>query len=223
MSNLQRKYKQVPDISIYEPECAVHSPELLQDWADSLQVTSEFNEQFVVGILTLIPDYCCQEDRKLPGPPEFWQRNILSYSFYFGLGLTIFDRHLARTLLYGLVEGPSRYLLFWLNEVNAHNHPDLFSLWTHAINLLTVFTSRASPETTGPDTNEELVKQRASISGFTPAIRLGLTDPEFARALFQGALDEKEKCGDEELAERIKWIKATILDSFIKNHARSSN
>ena len=51
----------------------------------------------------------------------------------------------------------------------------------------------------------------------------GLTDPEFARALFQGALDEKEKCGDEELAERIKWIKATILDSFIKNQARSSN
>jgi len=186
-------------------------------------VTSELNEQFVVGILALIPDYCCQEDHKLPGPPDFWQRNILSYSFYFGIGLTLFDRQLARDLLYGLVEGPSRYLLFWLNEVSKHKHPDLFSLWIHAINLLTVFTSRASPETTGPDTGEGLVKQRASISGFTPAIRLGLNDPEFARALFQGALDEKEKCGDKELVERIKRIKATILDSFNKNQARSSN
>ena len=91
------------------------------------------------------------------------------------------------------------------------------------MNVLTALTGVASPDTTGPDTDEELVKQRATIAGFTPAIRLGLNDPEFARALFQGALDEKEKCGDEELAERIKWIKATILDSFIKNHARSSN
>ena len=223
MSNLQRKHKQVTDISIYEPECAIHSPELLQDWADSLQVTSEFNEQFVVGILNLIPGYCCQEDRKLPGLPEFWQRNILSYSFYFGLGLTIFDRQLARDLLYGLVEGPSRKLLFWLNEVSKHDHPDLFSLWVHAINLLTVFTSIVSPETTGPNADERLAKERGAIAGFTPAIRLGLSDPEFAGALFQGALDEKEKCGDVELIERIKWIKATILDSFNKNRTRSSN
>ncbi len=223
MSNLKRKPQQEPDVSIYDPYCAVHSPKLLHDWADSLQVTSKFNEQFVGGIITLIPDYCYQGDRKLPGLPEFWQRNILSYSFYFGLGLTIFDRQLAQNLLYGLVEGPSRYVLFWLNEVSKHDHPDPFSLWIHAINVLTVFTSRASPETTGPDADEELVKQRAPIAGLTPAIRLGLNDPKFARALFQGALDEKEKCGDEELAERIKWIKATILDSFNKNQVRSSN
>ena len=223
MSNPQRKYEQVPDVSIYEPECAVYSPEILHDWADSLQVTSEFNEQFAVGILKLIPDFCCQEDCKLLGLPEFWQRNILSYSFYFGLGLTIFDRQLARDLLYGLVEGPSRKLLFWLNEVSKHDHPDLFSLWVHAINLLTVFTSIVSPETTGPNADERLAKERGAIAGFTPAIRLGLSDPEFAGALFQGALDEKEKCGDVELIERIKWIKATILDSFNKNRTRSSN
>ena len=110
-----------------------------------------------------------------------------------------------------------------LDEVSKSDHVDNTRLWTHAVNVLTVLTAFLSPETTGPDADETLVKQRASISGFTPAIRLGLNDPEFARALFQGALDEKEKCGDEELAERIKWIKATILDSFIKNQARSSN
>jgi len=36
-----------------------------------------------------------------------------------------------------------------------------------------VYTSLVSPETTGLGANEKLVKQRACIAGFSPAIRLG--------------------------------------------------
>ena len=94
---------------------------------------------------------------------------------------------------------------------------------THAVNVLTVLTGIASPETTGPSTDEELVKQRATISEFTPAIRLGLIDPKFARAFFEGAIDEREKCDDEELDARIDFIHAFIQDACSKNLARSSN
>jgi hypothetical protein len=91
------------------------------------------------------------------------------------------------------------------------------------VNVLTVLTGVASPDTTSPDTDERLVKQRATISGFTPAIRLGLNDPEFARALFEGATDERHKCDDEELYARIDFIQAFIQDAYSKNLARSSN
>ena len=90
MSNLQRKYKQVPDISIYEPECAVHSPELIRSWVHSLDACPEFCERLADGFFKLIPNYYAREDGTFPDPPEFWQRNLLSHSFYFGLGVTIF-------------------------------------------------------------------------------------------------------------------------------------
>ena len=223
MSNLKRKPQQEPDVSIYDPECAVHSPELIRSWVHSLDACPEFCERLADGFFKLIPNYYAREDGTFPDPPEFWQRNLLSYSFYLGLGVTIFNRQFAQYLLYGLTEGSSKVALLLFSEVKRVGCPDKVQQWHHAVNVLTHMTEVISPETTGPDADAELVRERMPIAGFTPAIRLGFNDPEFARALFQGALDEKEKCGDEELAERIKWIKATILDSFIKNQARSSN
>jgi len=68
-------------------------------------------------------------------------------------------------------------------------------------------------EAVGSDANEVIVKQRATIASFTPAIRLGLNDLEFAQALFEGAIGERENCDDEKLVGRINWIKATIVDT----------
>jgi len=223
MSNLKRKPQQEPDVSIYDPECVIYSPELLEEWVDTVECKPKDYELYVDSFLTLLPEYCCEEDGKLPGPPEFWQRNVLSYSFFFGLGITIFDKEFAKNLFYGLTEGWSKLALFWLNEVQKSDHEDSTHLWGHAVNVLSIQTAATSPETVGLDANEKLVKQRATIAGFTPAIRLGLNDPEFAQALFDGAVDERENCDDENLVGRINWIKATIVDAWGRSQARSLN
>jgi hypothetical protein len=223
MSNLKRKPQQERKVSIYNPDCAVISPDVITDWLDDIELKPKDYEKYADDFLTVIPSYYCEGDEELSGPPEFWQRNLLSYSFFFGLGVTIFDRHLAKNLLFGLAEGWSRYVLFWLSEVRKSDYLCNNHLWTHAVNVLTALTGVASPDTTGPDTNAELVKQRATISGFTPAIRLGLNDPEYARALFEGATGERDKCDDEELESRIYSIQTLIQDAYSKNQARSSN
>ena len=105
MSNLQRKPHQEPEVSICDPECAVYSPHIIKAWVDSIEFRPQDYEKYADYFLTLIPEYCCGEDGTLPGPPEFWQRNLLSYSFFFGLGVTILDRQFAQYLLYGLTEG----------------------------------------------------------------------------------------------------------------------
>lgn len=223
MSNLKRKPQQEPEVSIYNPDSAVISPDVILNWLDRVELKPKDYEKYADDFLTVIPSYCCEGDGELSGSPEFWQRNLLSYSFFFGLGVTIFDRQLAQNLLFGLTEGWSRYVLFWLNEVRKTDYLDNTHLWIHAVNVLTALTGVASPDTTGPDTDEELVKQRATISGFTPAIKLGFNDPEYARALFEGATDERGKCDDEELVDRINFIHAFIEDACSKNLARSSN
>ena len=113
MSNLQRIPKQEPDISIYEPECAVYSPHLIKGWIDGVEFKPRDYDLCANYFLTLIPHYCCEEGGSLSGSPEFWQRNLLSYSFFFGLGVTIFNRPIAQYLLYGLTEGASRYVLLY--------------------------------------------------------------------------------------------------------------
>jgi hypothetical protein len=223
MSNLKRKPQEGPDVSIYEPECAVYSPHVIEEWVDGVEFKPRDYEQYADFLLTVIPHYCCEEGGSLSGPPEFWQRNVLSYSFFLGLGVTIFKRPFAHGLLCGLVEGWSREALVWLYTVGKIDHADNAQLWNHAVNVLTFFTGEASPETTGPDADEELVKQRASIAGFTPAIRLGLNSPEMAVALFEGAVNEREKCDDAKLVGRLDWMKAYIADAFRKDQARSSN
>ena len=175
------------------------------------------------GFLILIPFYYANEDGTFPGPPEYWQRNLLSYSFYLGIGMTIFKRDLAFNLLYRSTEGCSREVLFWLNEVKNSGCPDKVQQWHYAINVLSVFTGEYSPETTGPNADAKLVRERMPIAGLTPAIRLGLNDPEFAKQLFEGGIDEREKCDDKELAGRIEWMKEYVFNSYSQDETRSTN
>ena len=223
MNNLQRTPQQEPDALIYDPECAVQSPDVVEDWVKSLGVYSDDCRKLMDGFLVLTPYYHANEDGTFPGAPEYWQRNLLSYSFYLGLGITIFNRNLAFYLLYGLTEGPSKGVLFWLNEVKNSSYSDKVQQWHHAVNLLTVFTGYQSPGTTGPDADKELVRERMPIAGLTPAIRLGLNDPEFAKELFEGGVDEKENCPDDELIARIEWMKEYIFNSYSQKETQSSN
>jgi hypothetical protein len=221
MSNLKRKPQS--ELSIYDPECVVYSPEVIINWIETIAFKPGDYERYADKFLILIAAYCVEENGKLPGPPAFWQRNVLSYSFFFGLGITIFDREFAKNLLYGLTEGWSRCALLWLNEVWKSDHEDNTRLWAHAVNVLSAQIAATSPETVGPNANEKLVKQRAIIAGFTPAIRLGLNNPELAQELFEGAVDEREDCDDENLIGRINWIRSYIADAWDKNKARHSN
>jgi len=223
MSNLKRESQQVPDVSIYEPECAVYSPQVIMEWVIDVEFKPGDYEQYADYFLSVIPNYCREEDGSLSGPPEFWLRNILSYSLFLGLGVTIFDRPYANTLLHGLNKEWIGSALFWLYEVGRTDHADNGQLWNHAVNVLTFFAGQVSPEATGPDADEELVKQGATIAGFAPAIRLGLNDPEFAEALFVGAVNERENCDEEELVARIDYMKTFINDAWSKNQARSLN
>ena len=59
MNNLQRTPQQEPDVSIYDPECAVNSPELIRSCVDSLDTCTEFCERLANGFFTLIPYYYC--------------------------------------------------------------------------------------------------------------------------------------------------------------------
>ena len=89
--------------------------------------------------------------------------------------------------------------------------------------MLSVFTEGYSPETTGPNADAKLVRERMPIAGLTPAIRLGLNDPEFAKQLFEGGIDEREKCDDKELAGRIEWMKEYVFNSYSQDETRSTN
>ena len=71
--------------------------------------------------------------------------------------------------------------------------------------------------------NEDLIKKSAPVAGFTPAIRLGLNDPEFACQLFEGAFDERQKCNNGDLVGRINRIKDFILNSHSQKETSSTN
>lgn len=223
MDNLNRNSQQEPDLSIYDPACAIYSPHIIEAWRDEIEFQPKFNDQFAESFMKLIPIYYLDGNRELPGLKEFWLRNLLSYSFFLGLGVTIFEREYALRLLYGLNEGWSRTVLFWFGEVKNSGQENKNKLWIHAINILTVYAGKVWPETIGLDADEDLVKQSAPIAGFTPAIRLGLSDPEFACELFEGAFDERKKCDDESLVERINRTKNFISNSNCQKETSSSN
>tara|TARA_B100000315_G_C14456121_1_gene531473 strand:+ start:904 stop:1059 length:156 start_codon:yes stop_codon:yes gene_type:complete len=46
---------------------------------------------------------------------------------------------------------------------------------------------------------------------------LGLNDPEFAKELFEGGVDEKGQCGNEELVARATWMKEFIFNAHSQN------
>ena len=223
MNNPQRTPQQEPDVSIYDPECVVNSPHIIAEWLNNIDFAPNNNDKYLEYFTTLISEYCCEEDGTLPGPPEFWLRNVLSYSFFFGLGVTIFDRNHARKMSYALKEEENRHLSYWLEWVIDSNHKYLAHQWDHSINVLTFIIGKTYPQVTGPDAEPILAKELGTIEGFTTAIRFGLNDPEYARKLFGGATDEHEKCDDETLLARLNWIRVTIADAWGKNKARSTN
>jgi hypothetical protein len=223
LDNLNKNSEQEPELSIYDPACAIYSPHVIEAWRDGIDFQPEFNDQFTESFMKLIPIYYLAEDREFSGPKEFWLRNLLSYSFFLGLGVTIFKREYALRLLYGLNEGWSRTVLFWFDEVKNSGQENKNKLWIHAINILTVYARTVWPGTIGLEANEELIKQSAPIAGFTPAIRLGVNDPEFACELFEGALDERKKCDNENLVKKINRIKNFISNSYCQKETSSSN
>jgi len=140
MNNLQRRPEQEPDALLYDPKCAVQFPEAIRSWAINLGINPNDCRKLMDGFLILIPFYHANEDGTFPSSPEYWQRNLLSYSFYLGLEIIIFKRDIAFYLLYGATEGCSREVLFWLNEIKNSGCQDKVQQWHYAINVLSVFT-----------------------------------------------------------------------------------
>jgi len=81
MNNPQRTPQQEPDVSIYDPECVVNSPHIIEEWLNNIDFAPNNNDRLANGFFTLIPYYYVREDGTFPDPPEFWQRNLLSHSF----------------------------------------------------------------------------------------------------------------------------------------------
>jgi len=158
--------------------------------------------------LRLIPLYFEGESGVLQGPPESWQRTLLSYSFYLGLGAAILDRSLAVDLSKEATPwGTTDLILRGFAQIEETPHTATGGLWDHAVSYLYNFMSLTSPETIGKSADMELVKERAPIFGFTPALRIGLDKAKFAQALFVDANDEEKHCGSEELIARLTWMK----------------
>ena len=222
MSNLQRRPQQEPEVSIYDPECVIYSPQLIEAWAESVEFKPNHNDKYADYFLALIAQYVCEEDGTFAGPPELWLRNIISYSFFFGLAVTLHDREFARYILYGLSEGWSRRALYWLEQVKRTDHDKNTHLWGHAINFLTILTREMSPRESAPDVDPKLLNEVGRLVGFIPALRVGLNDPEFAEVLFDGAVEERERCDEEKLNDRIWLMNRIISDFWSKDKARST-
>ena len=99
----------------------------------------------------------------------------------------------------------------------------VFFMDTVTSNILTVYAGTVWPDAVGLDANEDLIKHNAPIAGFTPAIRLGLSDPDFAVELFEGAEDERRSCNDDELLERIDRKKKFISNSYSQKETCTNN
>jgi hypothetical protein len=212
MTEFNKEPKQEPELSIYDPDCAIYSPHIIEEWKRTIETTPDSNDQYISALITLV-QYCHEKNKKYPDAKEYWIRNIISYSFFFGLGITIFEKKFAQQIISGLSEGWSRRILFWINQIKLSKQEDNSQLWNHTINVITESAGSAWPAMVGPDADGELIKQSAPIAGFAPAIRLGLNDPSFASKLFEGALDERKKCNDENIVKRLNWMKAFILTS----------
>jgi hypothetical protein len=223
LGNLKNNSHQEPEFSIYDPACAIYSPQIIEAWIDDIAMQPKINDEQVESFVKLIPIYHPNQNSKRKNLKEFRLRNLLSYSFFFGLGVTIFDKEHARRLLYGLNEGWSRTVLFWLDEVRNSDQKNNNKIWNHAINILTVYAGTVWPDAVGLDANEDLIKNNAPIAGFTPAIRLGLSDPDFAVELFEGAEDERRSCNDDELLERIDRKKKFISNSYNQKETCTNN
>ena len=113
--------------------------------------------------------------------------------------------------------------MYWLEQVKRTGHDINTHLWGHAINVLTILTREMSPRESAPDVDPKVLNEVGRLVGFIPALRVGLNDPEFAEVLFDGAVDERERCDEEKLIDRIWLMRRIISDFWNKDKARSSN
>ena len=153
MNYLQNKPRQDQNVLICHPECPIYTPDLIRQWGNDLDLYPDYYEKLADGFFGLIPSYCEDGEGNFAGLPEFWQRNLLSYSFYFGLGLTIFNRELAQKLIYGLTEGPSRFVLFFLNEIKGYGSLNKVEQWNFAVNVLMRSRAKEFGKNTGKIVN----------------------------------------------------------------------
>jgi|GEM_PF-1447538 len=169
----------------------------------------KFDQAYYLTFIGIIPEYFVDESGSLKGLPETWQATLLSYSFYIGLGGSLFEKKLAENLNSGAkqFENTSNLVMIGFNTIDETNHIDVGDLWAHSINYINNFMSLSSAETAGPNANMKLVKDRAPISGFTPGLIIGIKNPEFAKRLLEDAVTEKKYCDTEELIARIKYMK----------------
>ena len=67
-----------------------------------------------------------------------------------------------------------------------------------------------------------LCRKRLTSSRFT---KISLFNDSFinAKTLFEGGIDEKENCDDEELVGRIEWMREYILNSYNQKESQSNN
>ena len=167
--------------------------------------------------LRLIPEYCVNKNRQLVGRPDEWQPQIISYSLYLGLGINILDENFGKLLLEEMSQGmkqTSALALKGLDVVKKTPQVNIGDKWNHAVSFLSNYMSLTSPETTGPTADEEIVKQRAPISGFIPALRLSVEDPEFALELYRDAIHERRKCDADELSARIDFMRHLVVKAM---------
>lgn len=172
-------------------------------------------EEYFNAFLGMIPEYCCDDHRRLIGPSHEWVPMLLSYSFYFGLGVGLNDSDLAKALRKNITEGVALTCEITLagfkplrDMYDTKNDPG--ALWRHVTSYLTTLMAIMSPETLANDVNEELVRGRAPWVGFIPGLVLASKDLPYAKMLYTDAIKEQQSCDEEELIERINFMKHMI-------------
>ena len=177
------------------------------------------SEIYLKVFYDFIPEYLVDESEHLHGSPEDWQQNVISYSFFLGIGVGLFDEKLRDYLVDGMTPGmldTSNLILKGFDGVKLVEHENNGELWEHSINFISNMMSLTSPETTGTNADENLIKERSPISGLIPGLRLTITDKKFANELYMDAIREKKACGEEELLDRIDFMKNFVHDVIQK-------
>ena len=108
------------------------------------------SEIYLKVFFDFIPEYLVDESEHLHGSPEDWQHNVISYSFYLGIGIGLFDEKFRDYLVDGMTPGmldTSNLILKGFDGVKLVEHENNGELWEHSINFISNMMSLTSPET----------------------------------------------------------------------------
>jgi len=169
----------------------------------------KMDQIYYLTYIGVIPEYFVDESGLLKGPPDTWQVGLLSYSFYIGLGVSLYEKKLAQNLNCGAQQfrNTCDLCLIGFNTIEKTEHSVVGDLWDHSVNYLNNFMSLVSTETIGPKADMKLVKERAPLAGFTPGLIIGIEKTDFAVSLFEDAIKERGNCDRKELIDRINYMK----------------